>query len=253
MSEVLALREREKELRCLYRVSEIVAARNEGIESAFEQVLAAIPFGWQRPDQTAARISYFGRDYVGTGFIESAANLAKPLRLWGVPVGSIEVSHRVEEQELEISTFLDEEAVLLASISDRLSGFLEWKQTELLGLRVPARPEHWQWREEQAKMIATRLDARAYGVEALYLGGSTHHGTAGPASDIDLFVVFRGDDTQRRELAAWFEGWSNCLAEIAYRRTGYAFEHGLLDIQWLAEKPGLWGGIEMRALTLNLD
>ena len=251
MNEVLTLKEREKELRCLYRVGEAVARRDEGIEVVFEQVLAAIPGGWLVPEETAGRVRFFGRDYVGTGFDERAPSISEPIRLWGVPVGTVDVSRRIEAPESDAPSFLTEESILLASIADRLSGFLEWKQTELLGMRVPARPEHWRWREEQARLIAARLDAKRYAVSAIYLGGSTGHGAAGPSSDIDLYIVFHGDDGQRAELAAWLDGWSRCLAEVAYRRTGYSFETGLLDVHWLREEPGLWSRGEMRSLPLS--
>ncbi|MCB9833052.1 MAG: hypothetical protein H6807_11325 [Planctomycetes bacterium] len=252
MNDVSALREREKELRCLYRVGEAVAHREEGIEVVFEQVLAAIPAGWLDPEKTAGRIRFFGRDYVGTGFDERSPIISEPIRLWGVPVGAVDVSRRIENSEPDDPSFLTEESVLLGSIAERLSGFLEWKQTELLGMRVPARPEHWRWREEQARLIASRMDAQRYAVSALFLGGSTQGGAAGPASDIDLYVVFHGDDRQRGELIAWLDGWSRCLAEIAYRRTGYTFETGLLDVHWLSEEPGLWSRGEMQSLALGV-
>lgn len=251
MNEFHSLREREKELRCLYRVDEAVARRDEGIEAVFEEILTAIPSGWLAPEETAGRIRFFGRDYVGLGFDGRAPSISEPIRLWGVPVGTIDVARRVKNPDPDEPSFLREESALLASIADRLGGFLEWKQTELLGMRVPARPEHWRWREEQARLIAARIDSVRYAVLAIYLGGSTGHGTAGPASDIDLYIVFRGDDAQRSELAAWLDGWSRCLAEIAYRRTGYSFETGLLDIHWLREEPGLWNGAEMRSLPLG--
>ena len=67
MKEVDALRERAKELRCLYRVHEILSRRGQPPAHAFLAVLEAIPEGWQRPDSTGARIEYLGRSYVGPG------------------------------------------------------------------------------------------------------------------------------------------------------------------------------------------
>ena len=68
--------------------------------------------------------------------------------------------------------------------------------------------EHWRWRLQMAERIAEHLDAGRLGVEALYVFGSAKNATAGPGSDIDLLVHFRGDDRQRQMLEEWLEGWS---------------------------------------------
>lgn len=251
MNEVTALREREKELRCLYRVGEIVSRRDQGIEEAFAQVLSVVPDGWRRPERTGCRIRFFGRDYVGVRFDPKAPLATEPLRLWGLPVGSIEVSHRDGDLDEGEAAFLDDEFVLLRNLAARLGDFLEWKQTELLGMRVPARTEHWRWREDQARALAAAIDTARFPVEEIYLGGSTHHGVAGPASDIDLYIVYRGDEDQRAEFSAWLTGWSACLGQIAYRQTGYDFTTGLFDVHWLDDEPGVWSRMAMKKLPLR--
>ena len=60
-----------------------------------------------------------------------------------------------------------------------------------------------------------------FGVQALYVFGSTKNATAGPASDIDLLVHFEGDDRQRECLTALARRLEPCLAEMNYLRTGY--------------------------------
>jgi hypothetical protein len=89
--------------------------------------------------------------------------------------------------------------------------------------------QFWLWREQMAERIAVELDAERFGVVAMYVFGSTKNATAGPGSDIDLMVHFRGGDDQRRDLVHWLEGWSLCLAEMNYLRTGYRTA-GLLDV-----------------------
>ena len=107
---------------------------------------------------------------------------------------------------------------------------------------VPARePEerrhfqYWQWRLRMAERIATDLDAERFGVVALYVLGSTKNATAGPGSDIDLLVHFRGSDEQQRALMDWMEGWGRCLAEMNYLRTGYRTDN-LLDIHLVTDE-----------------
>ena len=102
---------------------------------------------------------------------------------------------------------------------------------------TPQRPpvQYWQWRLRMAERIAADLDAERFGVQALYVFGSTKNATAGPASDIDLIVHHRGTDDQRSELLSWLEGWGLCLAELNYLRTGYRTGN-LLDVHLVTDE-----------------
>jgi hypothetical protein len=100
-----------------------------------------------------------------------------------------------------------------------------------------SRPEdgHWQWRLQMVEEMAALLDPDRFGVKALYLFGSTKNATAGPESDIDLLVHFRGSETQRQELSAWLEAWSLCLGQFNYLRTGRK-SAGLLDVHFISDE-----------------
>ncbi len=102
------------------------------------------------------------------------------------------------------------------------------------GLAVRPSEDHWRWRMRMAERIAADLDPELFGVRALYVFGSTKNATAGPGSDIDLLVHFAGNPAQRRELEVWLRGWSLCLAEMNYLRTGYKAD-GLLDVQLVTD------------------
>jgi predicted nucleotidyltransferase len=86
-----------------------------------------------------------------------------------------------------------------------------------------------------AERLARQLDPRRFGVEAAYVIGSSKNATAGPASDIDLLIHFRGSEQQRGELLAWLEGWSLSLAEMNYVRTGIRLER-LLDVHLVSDE-----------------
>jgi len=95
--------------------------------------------------------------------------------------------------------------------------------------------EHWIWRYHMARKIGTELDPKRFGVNKLYIIGSTKNATAGPASDIDLLIHFQGSKKQREELLLWLEGWSLTLSEMNYLKTGYACD-GLLDIHFVTDE-----------------
>jgi pyruvate, water dikinase len=94
--------------------------------------------------------------------------------------------------------------------------------------------EHWRWRYRMAQRIAAQLDPRQFAIKAFYLIGSTKNATAGPGSDIDILLHFEGTEDQRRELMLWLEGWSRCLAEMNFLRTGFRSE-GLLDVHLITD------------------
>ncbi|HSE40449.1 MAG TPA: PEP/pyruvate-binding domain-containing protein [Acidobacteriota bacterium] len=94
---------------------------------------------------------------------------------------------------------------------------------------------HWRWRLRMAQQIASNLDQERFAVQAFYVFGSTKNATAGPASDIDLLVHFSGTDQQREELMLWLQGWSFCLSEMNFLRTGYK-TNGLLDVHIVTDQ-----------------
>ena len=87
----------------------------------------------------------------------------------------------------------------------------------------------WRWRLLMAERIAACLDAERFGVANLYVLGSAKNATAGPASNIDLLVHFRGTSSQLQFLRDWLDGWSLCLGEMNYLQTGYRTD-GLLNV-----------------------
>jgi len=95
--------------------------------------------------------------------------------------------------------------------------------------------DHWRWREFMAERLAQSADVEKLGIRQIYVFGSTKNGTAGPASDLDLLVHFRGDDARRARLTVWLDGWSRSLAAMNYLRTGYRSE-GLLDVHVLTDE-----------------
>jgi hypothetical protein len=230
--ELRALRERAKELQCLYKASSALARREDPPPVVFHSVLSAIPPAWQYPEETSARIEYFGRSYALPDFVETPWRLRSPISIWRTQVGSIEVLYKTEKPTAWEGPFLREEQVLLDNLAHRIGEYLEWKQRELGGERLGAEPEHWRWRQRFAERVAATMDSARFGVRAVYLYGSTELGNAGVGSDIDLLVVCGGDDRQRKELEIWLEGWSLCLAEVSFQLYGLP-SGGLLDVRFM--------------------
>jgi len=153
--------------------------------------------------------------------------------------------------------FLREEQELLDNIAHRIGEYLEWKQRELGGERLGAAPEHWRWRQRFAERIAASIDPVRFGVQAVYLFGSTELGTAAVSSDIDLIFVSDGGTEKRKDLDIWLEGWSLCLAEVSFQLFGLP-SSGLLDVRHMDPEQAktqirafLAGGTTLQALPVG--
>lgn len=132
--------------------------------------------------------------------------------------------------------------ILLNSDLDQAVGLLIEPDSERNAVRSSGetpvrrhRDDYWQWRLRMVERIAREIDPETSGVAALYLIGSTKNASAGPASDIDLLIHFRGSPEQETKLRTWLEGWSVCLSEANYIRTGYETD-GLLDVHMIDDE-----------------
>ncbi len=97
------------------------------------------------------------------------------------------------------------------------------------------REDYWRWRMQMVERMAAHLDAGRFGVAGVYVIGSTKNANAGPGSDIDVLMHFRGTHEQSRALKIWLEAWSLSLDEMNYVRTGYR-RGGLLDIHFITDR-----------------
>ncbi|MCK4717024.1 MAG: nucleotidyltransferase domain-containing protein, partial [Thermoplasmata archaeon] len=114
-----------------------------------------------------------------------------------------------------------------------LSVIMDGEANSALAYITP--PDHWVWRMKKVEEIARALDTEVYCVQALYVFGSTKEATAGPASDIDLLIHFKGNEEQREALLSWLHEWSTRIAEENKGRTGVQV-NGILDVHIITDE-----------------
>jgi hypothetical protein len=252
-----SLRERAKELRCIYTVISALSRREEPPQVVFQWILNALPPAWQYAEDATARIEYFGRTHALPDFVDTPWRMRSSISIWRTQVGFIEVHYKTQKPTEWEGPFLREEQELLDNIAHRIGEYLEWKQRELGGERLGSAPEHWRWRQRFAERIASVMDPDRFGVQAVYLFGSTELGNAGVGSDIDLIIVSDSSADKRRDLEAWLEGWSLCLAEVSFQLYGVP-SRGLLDVKYMDTEQAktqipsfLAGGTTMQALPVG--
>jgi hypothetical protein len=250
---ITKLKEREKELKCLYRVEEIIR-QNLPIEEFFMEIVKRIWGGWQYPIITRVKIIFESKIFKEPGWTETEWIQHADIIIDDNVLGRIEVYYTSFKKIIIDSQFLPEEQKLLNTIAARISTYVfnkrlaksveilekkniqEGEIDEEYPVPFPSKSDtHWIWRNEMTHKIAAKLDLERFGVEAMYLIGSTKNATAGPASDIDLLLHFKGDTNQEKELKAWIEGWSLCLSEMNLIKTGYKTD-GLIDLHIVTDE-----------------
>ncbi|KKL91580.1 hypothetical protein LCGC14_1893290, partial [marine sediment metagenome] len=118
------LKERVKELNCLYGISSLIETKDISIEKILEGTLDLIPSAWQYPEITSAIIFYDQKKFKTKNYKKTKWKLTS----------KIEVNMKelvLEVNYLEDYKFLKEEELLINDITDRLKVILEHKEAEL--------------------------------------------------------------------------------------------------------------------------
>jgi len=244
------LREREKELNCIYRVIQVLGQEHLSTADILRKVVHEIPQGWSYPGICMASIIFEGNRYTTPQFYPTQWFQQAEILVDDHVSGELRVYYARDITGDDESLFLPEEQHLLNTLAEQLSIFIfnrELKHTlesatnkdnrQSLERGLPSSSDkHWKWRHKMARLIAWQMDLKRLGVEAIYLIGSTKDAKAGPASDLDLLVVFSGDHRQQELLEHWIDGWSRSMAETNYQMTGHQMEEGIIDLHLISPR-----------------
>ena len=119
------LRERVKELRCLYSFLDLLSSPGVSLAAICQGLVDLIPPGWQRPESTCARLTLEAERFTTASFRESGWIQRSPVVVHGQSVGLLEVHFLGEQPESEGDPFLPEEAELLNALAGRLGRTIE--------------------------------------------------------------------------------------------------------------------------------
>jgi hypothetical protein len=84
-SEKLALRERIKELTCLYGIAQIAGRPGMSLDEVLQGVVELLPPAWQYPEIASARITRDGTVYQTVGFREAGQKQTADIVVGGRP------------------------------------------------------------------------------------------------------------------------------------------------------------------------
>ena len=129
-----ALRERVKELDCLYRVSKSIQRNDKSIAAVFADLTMILPGAWQYPEMTCIRIVFNGDVYTSANFQVSEWKQSASIDVFGEKSGDIEIYYLEERPKAFEGPFLKEERFMLNTIAEQISNVAEkiLSQQELL-------------------------------------------------------------------------------------------------------------------------
>ena len=138
----LALRERVKELTCLYGIAQITTNQNTSIDEILKSIVNLLSPAWLYPEIAQARIVFDGRSYSTPDFTGGKQSISSDITINGKKRGLVEVSYTVEKPVLDEGPFLKEERNLIDTVAKEVSVIIEKQQIDKEKVRLQEQMRH---------------------------------------------------------------------------------------------------------------
>jgi len=124
------LRERVKELTCLYGIAKLAERTDLSLEEILQGIVGLLPSAWLYPEITSARIILDRHSYSTGVFQKSVQRQTANIVVDGDERGVVEVIYSEKKPELDEGPFLKEERNLIDTVAREIALIIERKQTE---------------------------------------------------------------------------------------------------------------------------
>jgi signal transduction histidine kinase len=124
------LRNRIKQLNCIYMVTKVIADGGLDVEKKMSSIVKLLPGAMRYPEQTHAKIIYFGKEYRTENYEDCLYSISEALKVGKQYVGMIEINIKPDsEHDTNGGAFQFSEVSLLQEVASRVNAFL--KQNEI--------------------------------------------------------------------------------------------------------------------------
>ena len=123
------MKERVKEVTCMYGVANSIRQRNT-LDEIFLDVAGMIPPSWHYPEITRGKVTFDDREYVVEPFEETEWKQTSDIIVGGRQRGSVEVYYLEECPELDEGPFMKEERRLIDGLAQALGEAVEYNRAE---------------------------------------------------------------------------------------------------------------------------
>jgi DNA-binding CsgD family transcriptional regulator len=131
-----ALRERIKELNCLYGVSQLAERYLYSLDDLLQELVYFLPYSWQYPEITCARVLFKGKTFTSDRFKVTNWRQSSRIYMYHEAVGECDIFYLEECPPYDEGPFLQEERALLDAVAEqigtiatRISADLELQET----------------------------------------------------------------------------------------------------------------------------
>ncbi|MBT8366634.1 MAG: hypothetical protein KJP23_18235 [Deltaproteobacteria bacterium] len=127
------LRERIKELNCLYDISGFGATTDFSLDAILQAIIEFIPPAFQYSKITCARIIFDRYEFKTKNFKDTRWKLAHEITVNNERIGTLEVCYLAEKPALDEGPFLKEEKNLIGAIAENIAKIIEreWAEAEI--------------------------------------------------------------------------------------------------------------------------
>jgi len=122
------LRERVKELTCLYSIAKMIEKGSLSLDEILQQIVLLLPPTWLYPGIASARIALGDRTYATPDFQEGIHKQQAAIIVGGLKKGLVEVTYSEDKPELDEGPFLKEERSLIDTIAREIALIIERTQ-----------------------------------------------------------------------------------------------------------------------------
>jgi len=126
----IELRERVKEMTCLYGISKLEEHENLPLEEILQGIVEILPPAWLYPDIASAHIILDGQSFETPRFHDGEDRQTADIVVEGKKRGTVEVVYAEKMPELDEGPFLKEERNLIDSVAREIVIIIERKQAE---------------------------------------------------------------------------------------------------------------------------
>jgi len=117
---LIVLRERIKELNCLYGIAQLAERHLDSIEDLLRDLVNFLPFSWQYSEIACSRVVFKGKTYKSKGCKVTKWRQSSRIFMYNESVGEVSIFYLEERPPADEGPFLREERVLLDAIAKRV-------------------------------------------------------------------------------------------------------------------------------------
>lgn len=262
-----ALRERVKELTCLYEMTRVTEESDLSIPEALQRIVLLLPPAWQFPQQAVARIVLDDREIHSEGWTAPQVAQKEPLEVREAPRGFVEVGYRLTPASPE-EPFLPDELSLIRAVAAEVSLFIERREAVHHRVQLEEQLRHVDRLATIGKLAAGLAHELNEPLGAILgfaqLAAKSPDVGDAPRADLEKIVkatlhardvvkqlqLFARQTTPRKQAVALNDLIEEILAMLTPR---LAEKNAVLTCDLAADLPTLWADpVQMQQVVVNL-